>query len=483
MSYTLVIQVSALETSQELLRWEDLSTQATARGVQLPNEAFKRSLCDEVCKDLLKHETDPFVSRGQFWLLVHQKAATLWLGESEASRFATRWADEGKISFWCGVYGETPCSQQYVEFWVREKNWAPKKPLDDEVLKALDGRNHHILAPHGLVVKAVSRNMAMCLTFLITDVVLAGSVVAPGVCALREARRCHPQWENSSDRTAIIEAVQQLMPDKDNETLWALEEELPQRIWGLILGETWEEIGNTLHSTAVQLGVFPNQDGTKTPLFQLQLRLDHQIKKSKEWVGVVSLRWDTTIAAAVADPSSTRAQLARTAAFLRVYWRTVRQAHEEEKTFSRLDRCAHWAMLRYPDLLALPETFDLAAAAEINGEWTATHPARVGESHFDQVRAQKLAYVLFDMIDDRLPAVVQDCVAKVDIKYRVKALSDWVDKGGWEFYPVKGPRNRWNRRRWAGPAAGDAADAIWRSRYDDMQVALMEETDGEKGVR
>lgn len=162
MSRILVIKVASQETGEELSRWETLLSQATAQGVHMDSDedahaAFKQSLCEAVCKDLWEEGTDPFVSRDQFWLSVHLKAARMWLGEGEANRLAAKWNDKyGKINFWCGEFGERPCSHQYAEHWIQERKWVTKKKLDGEILKAMADDSHRVEVPQGSIGNEVS---------------------------------------------------------------------------------------------------------------------------------------------------------------------------------------------------------------------------------------------------------------------------------------------------------------------------------------
>ncbi|KAK7958989.1 uncharacterized protein PG986_003843 [Apiospora aurea] len=53
------------------------------------------------------------------------------------------------------------------------------------------------------------------------------------------------------------------------------------------------------------------------------------------------------------------------------------------------------------------------------------------------------------------------------------------DRNSYSVYPVQGPHNKGNRRRWVWFAACDAANETYKSRYEEMQHAMM----GEVGER
>ncbi|KAK8045699.1 hypothetical protein PG996_013763 [Apiospora saccharicola] len=486
MSRVLVITVASQETNEELSRWETLLSQATAQGVNIATDkhalaAFKLSLCEHVCKDLWEKETDPFVSRGQFWLLVHQKAAQIWLGEPYAEILAEKCADYDengkKIDItWCGEYGERPISQQYAEHWLREKKWVNKKKLDGEILKAMIDDFPRVEVPQDSVAKNQQQlllqpppGQAQQQENSPWTVLVNGQQAKEGDAT--------PYWEMSATETAVKEATLEIMTAGEGEMMLRLVNPLPQHAWSMSLGTSWEEMGETLQSASAMLGTFDDWDwaGARTPLFQLQLRLDYVMVDGdgrEEWVGELSLRWHTR-GADPGDRDFLWGQLYRTVDFFYAYCDTVSLAGEEGTTFPRIDRCASWAVAKFAGV-PIPAVFELSDAAEIEREWAfdPDHPQPPPDP-----RQEEVANMLLDCLDDLIPAAFQGYMANVDVDQKLAKLTEWVVDGGRDPYPVKGPHNRPNRLRWAWLAARDAATAVYQSRYDATRLAMMGESD------
>lgn len=273
-----------------------------------------------------------------------------------------------------------------------------------------------------------------------------------------------PVWDNSATDAVVVKVMQKIFPDDEYERRRHHVAGLPQRAWAMSLGTTWEEMGQTLRSASHLLGSFPDRDGDKTPLFQLQLRLNFMIDGGQGWMGELSLRWDTR-GAYPRDRTFLWIQLYHAAKFFRTYIGTLQHADEEGAVFPRMDRCASWAIPKFDPML---EEFELSDAAEIEKEWAAGH------FQFDP---EELASMLLDCLDDEIPAAVQDYIANVAVEHKLKTLTDWVMEGGWDHYPIKGARNQLNRLRWAWLAARDTASAVYQARYVAARRAMEIETD------
>ncbi|KAK8129127.1 hypothetical protein PG999_001507 [Apiospora kogelbergensis] len=467
----LTFVVAGLENKGEKERWNALVSLAVKEGVSLAAEhcdKTKTRLGDRVCGELFKQNMVPFVSREHYWYLVHKAAAELWL-PAKAADIVKSWKIDVEGNRFCGTMGERPCSEQYVRFWMQKNQLrTSRKQQQEKFLNDTNAKSQEKTSRYQQHHSAANRS----------DILVGSRMGVHGDVT--------PRWSNQADVTAIMLAMQKMEPNA-KPAGWKLEYMVPQQIWTMALGETWEEIGHTLRSTAAEIGPVFNNKGEATPMFQPQLELAYKEgdgERKGEWMARVCLRWDTT--AFVLSDHFQWIALVHAVNFFRCYMNTIITAWMDKKEFPRMNRCAPWAFEEYQFKL-MPQKFELDAAAAIEQRWAEAHPTYdpvmdaltnvVGGLQVRPAESHDLAQVLLEYLDDEMPGDFKAHIAGMALSMRLLTLHHWVQSGDWGTYPVAGSGNMANRKRWARLAVRYMAKSIFQGRFE----VFWQEIKGEYG--
>ena len=465
----LTFVVGGLENEEEKKRWNALVSLALVGGVGSAADhcdKTKKKLGDQVCGELFAQNMEPFVSRDHYWYLVHKAAAELWL-PAEAADIVKSWKIDVERNQFCGTMGERPCSEQYVRFWMQKNQLrSSRKQQREKLVDHVNAKSQEKTSRSQQQPSAANRS----------DILVGSRMGVHGDVT--------PQWSNQADGTAIMLTMQKMEPNGDPKG-WKLEYMVPQQIWTMALGETWEEVGHTLRSTAAEMICALNNKGEATPMFQLQLELAYKEPdgdRKGEWMAKVSLRWDTAVV--VTNDFFQCSALVRAVNFFRSYMTTIMTAWMDKKEFPRMNRCAPWAFMEYRHII-FPQQFELDAAAAIEQRWAEAHPTydpvmdaltnMVGGLQLRPAESHDLAHVLLDYLEDEMPGDIKVHIAGMALGLRLLTLHHWVQSGDWGIYPVAGSGNMANRRRWARQAAQCTAEKIFEIQFEDFRHEIQGE--------